>query len=1102
MQDALSIEIRPYDESLAEDIARMWNSWDDLWPGTFTRGVPYTGERVKKQWEKISALALLIAIDTRTNKPVGSCTLHTNWRDKEAAYIGTLGVSPEALNKKVGKQLLLESIRICSTLGFTRVDLNTWPGNMRAVPLYKKVGMMWDPEGLGLTMYDYIPGILSHPFCVPFFNSLNDQHDWYDIQVRDLAQAPDDYSKDGMAFYPYEFRFGNSSLNVTVDRYARGITAIRRDLGGRIDSITATVDSHEAICGLPQRYCLEIENGAKDEIHATVLLTGFAGLEFNTNNAKTLDIGPGKKVVWEVPFRLSSSAPLFRDNIKTPFITAKVNIDGVESELLTGLKIRSPAEIRTRWGECLIRPMGKCRIPLTVLSNVAEASVTHINLNQLPSGINAKLAAEVINLDPLGQGGTMIEISASEALEDGVHYLSLNISLDINGTGMVKTRDFRIPLFCLAKHDIAVGEDDRTRESIIVSPYYTASFAHEGAILSVEDRYSQTSLDLTVSSEIGPPFGINPFRFAEREVRTSMSEQGIVVSMSASHPDRPLTVEDRVVFEYGSGVIKHEQWVKNTGQGSHSFQSRLVGRGGGIVIAPGSVYLPLSAGIFKEPLGNSFFEYPSIPSSPSEFSEGWIAVENAEYAIGQAWDLNEVEEIRIFAGSPQMLIYPEVTLESGEAQNTTNMWLFLSARNWKDIQRLWSARVNHRYDDRISMHSDEIPKPILFIQSEPLILPHVSEKQMAIQIINPLKIAHNGMLEIEAPRGWSVTLQGNSKPTQLIRKDIQFADDMSFNIALTRTPKVQDGFAVHRGRSNLKMEYDVEKPIQLVVLGSSGNEVKVSQGIEQDRKVFRVQNGFLDFAVSPDYGGCLFSLRNHKQVEFLTSSFPNAAPRPGAWFENYYGGVQPVIFDDDLGEPLTKARTNKEKMSAKPYHIGPWSGVEIKWIGKIQRTTRGVQSCLRYLTAPGCPLVLVQWIMTNNTSAPVRFYPTLSIDMKLDEELAGSQFKTIWSEQTLYIRNRESPMFVTPSTNLTWVMPEKANRKTKGISLLVAGNSANMLNGFFGDNLAMSAFDGLSAIMPHEERSILACLYIDPPDWETLLETKSILGSLIPKQKK
>ncbi|MFW9910258.1 MAG: GNAT family N-acetyltransferase, partial [Candidatus Thorarchaeota archaeon] len=902
MQDTIPIEIREYNESLAEDIAQMWNTWDDLWPGGFTQGIPYTAERVKKQYGQINALALLIAIDKQTNKPVGSCTLHPNWRDNEAAYIGTLGVSPEVLNKKIGKQLLLESIRISSEKGYTRVDLNTWAGNMRAVPLYKKVGMMWDPDGQGLTMFDYIPGILTHPLCTPFFDLLDGEYDWYDTYIRNPTQSPDIYSKDGMSIYPYEFKYDNASLSVTVDKYARGITAIQRMMSNQTISIAASVSSHEVLCGLPYSYSLKIVNNNNQEMKLTVRLKGFRGLEFDDNSTKKFVIKPNSTEVWDVPFHLTSSAPLFRDNIKTESIITEMNLDGKISLLYTGMKIRSPAEIRTRWGECRISPSGSVRIPITIISNLDQKSVAQVNLQEIPSHMQIQAASAIIQLGAHEQGGTVLEVSSSDELVEGTYDLWLNLVIQTDDNRIVETRKFRIPIFCLGKKDVAMGEDDRRREIVIVSPHYTARIAKEGAILVIQDVYSQISPSLTQVSEIGPPFGINPFRFAERKVQTSVIDTGLVVSMKAKHPDRPLVVEDRAIFEFGTGVIKHEQWVENVGVESHSFQSRLVGRGGGVNFASGKVYIPFLEGVLSEPLGNFRFCYPSIPTSPSAYSEGWVAIENEDATIGQMWDPKEADEIRIFSGQLSALGFPMKNLEPGEVHKITNSWLVFNARSWQDVRRLWRSRVAHYYEDVFSPASSQLVERMLAVKSQPIVLPHVSEAYGALRLHNPLHIAHEGMLELTPPNGWNAELKINSKKLNGLQTEINFAADTSIDVSLKPSSKIMDRFAIYKGQLNLKMEYDTNESLTVAVLGSSKHRIDVTEGVEQGCKVHRVKNGLLEFAVSEDYGGCMFSLRNEKGVEFLTSSFPKASPRPGAFFDNYHGGVQPLIFDDDFGE--------------------------------------------------------------------------------------------------------------------------------------------------------------------------------------------------------
>ena len=48
----------------------------------------------------------------------------------------------------------------------------------------------------------------------------------------------------------------------------------------------------------------------------------------------------------------------------------------------------------------------------------------------------------------------------------------------------------------------------------------------------------------------------------------------------------------------------------------------------------------------------------------------------------------------------------------------------------------------------------------------------------------------------------------------------------------------------------------------------------------------------------------------------LISSFPTATAKPGGFLNNYYGGIQPVIWDDDLDEQFTNAGDKRWRRGA------------------------------------------------------------------------------------------------------------------------------------------------------------------------------------------
>jgi len=238
-------------------------------------------------------------------------------------------------------------------------------------------------------------------------------------------------------------------------------------------------------------------------------------------------------------------------------------------------------------------------------------------------------------------------------------------------------------------------------------------------------------------------------------------------------------------------------------------------------------------------------------------------------------------------------------------------------------------------------------------------------------------------------------------------------------------------------------------------------------------------------------------LQNKQGVEFLTSAFPNPAPKPGGFFDNYYGGIQPLVFDEEMGEDLDKARTNKESMKARSYESGLWKGVEVSWIGKVQKLSRGVHFNLRYLTAPGSPIVLLQWVISNKTSAPIRFWPSFFVDPKMDEQLAGATIATEWNGEETNIKKGSVPLAVTPSRNVVWIKPTEGKENTSGFSFMLANDTARIISATLGDVLFLGAVEGTHWLKPGEERTITGGILVDPESFEDIRDLQEVLEKII-----
>ncbi|RDE14511.1 MAG: hypothetical protein C4K47_04025 [Candidatus Thorarchaeota archaeon] len=1104
MPEELTTEIREYRPEDAESLAEMYNSWDPLWLGGFTQGVPFTAQRVVKQYESMRALAILIAIDKTTHRPVGSVTLLSHWRDTEAAYVGTLGVSPEALNKKVGKHLLLKCFEIAIQKGYTRVDLNTWAGNLRAVPLYKKMGLMWNPEGQGVEMQSYIPEILRHPLCTPFFTTNPDRSAWYGMQRRELNQAPDDYTEHGMAIYPYGFENGKNSLHVTVDRLARAITGIERVTAeGRL-VVKALVSQHLTLCGIPSVYELKFENGTTKDIDLSVALDGFKSLHFDSNPQTTARVKAKKTFTWSVPFNLSPDAPAFRQYIKAPSIVTKLKINGQESTLRTGLRVKPVAEIQTRWRECRVLQSGKTTLPITVINNSSRNLTGKLMFEKPGPHITIAPPESDLELAPDGLGGATVTVRTGAELSPGTHdlwaYMVLSYEDESRQKTELKTGRYRIPLFCLQDGRISTGEDDRQRQVLIVGPQYTARLLREGGILSLYSSYAGAMNPVSLSTEIGPPFGLSPFRFSEREVNIRSTESGVIVSAHARHPERPLVIEDRWIALNSSSQLKHEVWVTNTSEESHEFQLRLNGRGGGISISFDHTFIPLATGIVESPTGNLFMGYPSVPSEPSAFSEQWIATVSPLGASGQVWKPDGVDSIQLAGGQIQRIMYRPFRLEGKETRCVSEVWCIAASSDWRSIQRTWRADIRGEYENAQQILAHQPTIPMIAIKNKPLIIPYRQPALMEFDIQNMVNAPLVGRIEVDAPEGWHGEVKQSGPPelehdsTPL--EEVVIEGNHSYKLRLTPSDSANVGFSVGHGLIRVRTPMEFSRQFTLLQLGTTGSDVKISEGTEKGLRVLRVNNGVFSFAVSPDYGGCLFSLKNTRSTELLCSAFPTPAPKQ--FIDNYYGGIQPIVWDELTSDDLFKAQTNKEKMDAKPCQEGGlWTGVEVSWTGHLQLVCRGVQFRLQYLTAPGSPILLVNWLIRNPTNAPISFMPSLFVDPGWNGVYEGTTLHTRWGGNTLDLRDLLVPAAVTPDTNSMMFTRGDSPDSPERLGVLWAGAEPSSLAVCTSELSMCGGMDSRCWLMPGDERVVRACLFIDPSSYEELEKVQAVLGDLL-----
>jgi len=222
------IKIVDYQHKYAAATAIMWQNSEKGWNGdTFLT----TEQDVITDEENSINLNAWLALDG--DSVLGYCNLLEYQEDTGALYIGLLNVRDDHHGKKIGKALVLKAVQQTIELGWDRVDLYTWSGNTKAVPLYKKTGFFWEDRDDSTHLINFIPSVLKNELIKDNFNEI----DWYNDSIRPIEVKADGRKENGFEYLTYEWQKNETHLLVEYCRRGRGL----RKLETNDYSISATV---------------------------------------------------------------------------------------------------------------------------------------------------------------------------------------------------------------------------------------------------------------------------------------------------------------------------------------------------------------------------------------------------------------------------------------------------------------------------------------------------------------------------------------------------------------------------------------------------------------------------------------------------------------------------------------------------------------------------------------------------------------------------------------------------------------------------------------------------------------------------------------------
>ncbi|MFS1517186.1 GNAT family N-acetyltransferase [Bacillus sp. SCS-151] len=324
------INIVEYHNGLAEAVADMWNNSQEGWGGSTS---VKTGVQVKVQEANSSNIKVFLAMDGEL--VVGYCSLSEYREDRGAMYIPLLNVRPDYHGKKIGKMLVTRVLNEVIQRKWPRLDLYTWPGNTKAVPLYKKCGFFWEDRDDTTHLMNFIPTVLATDAVKDYFAKV----DWYTASDRQIEVVPDDIKRNHFVYYEYSWNdeyYGK--LRMHFERSGRGLRLIETD----DYLIEATVEDFELVCNKSHQIQFHVINKNDKPLQLRFEGEEQGQISFLYENEVKVK---GEKTI-EAMFSIADYVEEQSPWRTHPAVQANVWINGKKATFAIGVNPKLPANIK------------------------------------------------------------------------------------------------------------------------------------------------------------------------------------------------------------------------------------------------------------------------------------------------------------------------------------------------------------------------------------------------------------------------------------------------------------------------------------------------------------------------------------------------------------------------------------------------------------------------------------------------------------------------------------------------------------------------------------------------------------------------------------
>lgn len=934
------IDIVEYHPGLAAKVADMWNKSYEGWGGE--RSI-YTEERVRVQEENSTNLHLYIAFDG--DQAVGYCGLSEYRDDHGALYIPLLNVRDDYHGKKVGKALVLKVLQRAIEMNWPRLDLYTWPGNTKAVPLYKKCGFFWEDRDDTVHLMNFMPTVLNTEAFSEFFKKIN----WYDCSSRGIEVKPDGLKQNGFDYFEYSWKHEEQSLKIQFEKTGRGIRYIETEEY----CIYASINQPSLVFGNSYPITYNIINKT-----ATPL-----SIQLNGVNDKNIAFSFNQEVV--VTDHTELTGTFFvgeikeeQNNFRThPTVTTVIKINNKKVVFKTGIMPKYPLKLSAKL------PLEQCFINkqqfifLELENNFEEEASFSL---QLPTKDFISFKEEVIKVTMIPNERKLIEVPYS-LHSFGFYQEEVVINWELkDGKKKAFKKKLGIP-FPGIGCSIA-GECDEYWHMYLGLNHVTLSKTFNS--IGFGKGTKKTNGISILHPKLGKPFS-EEFSIQSPTV-TFQTEHGYML-MRATYQSRDFQgvyLHCCLKF-YPEGLLEHFFEIENKdGQNYDSI----------------FIYDPM---VYE--FSNAIFSYKNelikLSGSYAGKFNDWDSIHISEnWFFSNGRGLNWDKEMKLFFAN--WCLYFEhciPSLKQGSIATTRSKFLNVGVfKTWEE-QRSFALQAAYQKTETTYDHLQ-----LTTADGNPFVTNNTS-----IKLINRKNTFLDGAVTLTKDNS-------NFSQEQSLSYDEE-KQELNFDNVSVEKNKIQTIIA----SGNLNgLVLDLKT---IVINKGKQSVVKTKHEEDSGRIQYIVNNGLIEFACDPNFYPGIYSLKE-KGIEWLDSSYPTLCAR--AWWNPWSGGVR-TGFENFRPESVLKEHRTAEFVSTVDQYKNVWEGIKVTVNVSLHEEYKGLIYHQYFLTLPESPVLCYFIEFEQNTNKYFHFLQnTHSISLNTKQGNAIT-FTNQGSEQMFEVGSEE-----------------------------------------------------------------------------------------------